>query len=657
LTLRFRPLVLVASVLLLTPLLVYTDLAAVGAANDQWNDWARIAWGYFQPGVGVNPNTGLHYATAGWHFFTDWDIGIYIKAIVDAEKLGILPREGDWGADYRLEKVLSFLEIRELTPDRIPYVQYDAEKFGERSSYIGETTAHPSDCANLLLALDDLRRFRPELAPRINSLVTRYNFQKLAEDSYFSGNDVYPSYVAQGYWAFGYSTPKLKPLESLGGGAFVDVYGESLPKARVTSEPFALAILEDRSTSLYRTYADRILSAQQKRYEATQKLTAFSEGVYWRPHYYVYEWIVHAIGETWVVYGGSGKINAVPIAYTKIAIAFHAIYNSQYTSLLVSELAPLQAGASGFYEGRSEEDPRGVLDVLSDKTNGMILAAARYHGTQTTTTSSISTETTTTTSSSVTTTSSAQYEFELNIEPSSLEIVRGENGTASVHLTPVGEFAEEVTLAVVGVPDGMSYSLDQTQATPPATVGLHVTSSTETPLGAYTVNVTATGGGLFRLASAALTVRSRTTIAVQLSTQSVNVSETVIITGLTQPARLAAITLLVSCDGSTWTQLTVVNSAQDGSFYAEYSPAQHGACMIKARAGEGDYYLPSESDPVGLTVVPEFPNVTIAIVTSLMLALLLARAGRLKRRATGGSVFPLAADELSTGAKFGSRRI
>ena len=246
-----KPLALVWIALLLSPLLVYVDAATVGAAYDPWNDWARVAWGYFQPGVGVSSHTGLHYAASGWYFFTDWDLGVYIKAITDAEKLGIVARGGEWGADYRLEKVLGFLETRELV-DGVPYVQYDADT-GIPSGYIGKQTAHPSDCANLLLALDDLRRFRPDLAARINSLVTRYNFQKLADHSYFSADDIYPSYVAQGYWAFGYSTLKLKPLESLGDGTFVDVYGESLPKARLTSEPFALAILEDRATSLYRT--------------------------------------------------------------------------------------------------------------------------------------------------------------------------------------------------------------------------------------------------------------------------------------------------------------------------------------------------------------------------------------------------------------------
>ena len=38
---------------------------------------AANAWAYFQPGVGVDANTGLPYA-GGTNFtgFTDWDLGV-----------------------------------------------------------------------------------------------------------------------------------------------------------------------------------------------------------------------------------------------------------------------------------------------------------------------------------------------------------------------------------------------------------------------------------------------------------------------------------------------------------------------------------------------------------------------------------------------------
>jgi hypothetical protein len=88
---------------------------------------AKNAWNYFQPGVGVNPATGLHYGSLNWHYSTDWDAGGYIQAVLDAEHLGILSKSGTWGADYRIDKVLAFLETRELDSNNLSYASYRSE--------------------------------------------------------------------------------------------------------------------------------------------------------------------------------------------------------------------------------------------------------------------------------------------------------------------------------------------------------------------------------------------------------------------------------------------------------------------------------------------------------------------------------------------------
>lgn len=577
-------------------IMILVALAFVGneisnaESSDNWVGWANTAWKYFQPEIGVNSNTGLHYATSGWHRFTDWDLGVYIEAMIDAEKLGILGRDGTWGANYRLDKILGFLESRQLSSDGLPFAQYDAET-GHVPSDIGTRTAHPSDCGRLLLSLDDLRVFRPDLTARIGSLVARHNFQALAESSYFAGNDIYPVYLAQGYHAFGFSTPRLRSVESLGGGSYVSVYGESLPKAWVTTEPLLSAILENRSVHVrYRTYSDRVFSAHQKRYEATGNLTAFSEGSYWGPYYYVYEWVVNALGETWTVYA-SEKIHAVPLVYSKIAFAFHAIYHNQYTNLLVSQLSPLQSSSpsGGYYEGKSEEGA--TLSVLSDKTNGMILAAARYYLTH-----------------------ESQPTFELSFQPSSLSVIKGGNSTLFVQLTPIGGFGDPVTLTVMDVPSGVSCQLGQSQATPPATVSLQVTASIEMSVGTYEIGVSGVSSSVSKQSLATLTIRSTTSTTIQLSTHTANVSEAVEILGSAQPPRTATIVFLVSFNGSTWTPLTTVNSHENGTFRTEFSPLEPGAYMIKAQAAESEYYLSSESEPVTVTAVSEFSSVFVLAI-------------------------------------------
>ncbi len=365
-------LLLLASLFYFVPSQIVPTTDDTDADVADWADWAEVAWRYFQPGVGVSFETGLHYARADWQRFTDWDLGVYISAIICAERLGIISREGSWGSDYRLERVLSFLETRAITSDGLPYAQYDANT-GRVPDDLGNQAAHASDVANLLLSLDDLRSNRPDLSSRIESVVARYNFDFFAQSSYFAANDIYPFYAAQGYWAFGFSTPQLRDLADLGGGSTVDVYGEAIPQADITSEPLMLAVLSDRANDLYRTYADRVFSAQQKRYELTGTLTAFSEGAYLAPQYYIYEWIVTGTGESWVITAG-GVVDVPEVVYTKIAFAFHVVYDNNYTQLLVDEVSSL-ATDNGFLDGILES---GTVAVLSDKTNGMILQAACY---------------------------------------------------------------------------------------------------------------------------------------------------------------------------------------------------------------------------------------------------------------------------------------
>src|SRR3990172_11093608 len=86
-------------------------------ATAYWLSLAKNAWNYFQPGKGVDAATGLHQASLDWPYFTDWDLGLYIQTIIDAEKVGTLDPDGAWGSNDRLEKILIFLETRELTVD------------------------------------------------------------------------------------------------------------------------------------------------------------------------------------------------------------------------------------------------------------------------------------------------------------------------------------------------------------------------------------------------------------------------------------------------------------------------------------------------------------------------------------------------------------
>ena len=62
-----------------------------------WKTVAANAWQYFQPGNGVDRSTGLPKASLFFPYFTDWDLGVYIQAIIDANKTGLIGYDGDWG--------------------------------------------------------------------------------------------------------------------------------------------------------------------------------------------------------------------------------------------------------------------------------------------------------------------------------------------------------------------------------------------------------------------------------------------------------------------------------------------------------------------------------------------------------------------------------
>ncbi len=138
-----------------------------------WRDVATNAWRYFQPGMGVDPNTGLPRAGGtDSPNFTDWDLGVYIQAVIDANKTGLIGTEDDWTASARLERVAKFLETRDLNPFGYPFWFYQAKDGKEYTANVASGPVDGVDTGRLFVALNNLRIFNSSLAPRINALVT-----------------------------------------------------------------------------------------------------------------------------------------------------------------------------------------------------------------------------------------------------------------------------------------------------------------------------------------------------------------------------------------------------------------------------------------------------------------------------------------------------
>jgi hypothetical protein len=235
-----------------------------------WKKIAENAWAFYKPGVGVDPDTGLPYA-AGVNFkaFTDWDLGIYIQATVDASKLGLIKKDGNWGFNDRINKVLTFCETRELNNASYPYWFYQAAdgKIFHQNSDVENYTADVADTGRLLVALNNLRTYDSSVANRVNNLVfnvygNRSDYEGLVEavkGDCTASKSVYTYYVAYGFacfWPDQMQNATSIILDNIYASGNVTVNGVLLPKASLTSDVLLALLFEtspnDRLTDLDR---------------------------------------------------------------------------------------------------------------------------------------------------------------------------------------------------------------------------------------------------------------------------------------------------------------------------------------------------------------------------------------------------------------------
>jgi hypothetical protein len=388
---RFAYLMLLFT-LLLVPLLFGTffieqQVSPVQAASDersQWISWASKAWKYFQPGVAVNTNTGLCGASLlwGWPYFTEWDLGTYILAILDAESIGILPSAGSWGSTDRLNKIMTFLQNRELAAGNLSYVWYDA-RTGNHAWDISNGTTGVSDLGYLLITLHAVKTQRPEYASIIDKVVyERMNISQLASDpiAWRETSGVYEWYVAHGFKFFGFDRylPVQEALDTLRvilEGPMLMTYNVTLPVTDITSEPLLLAALTLPPEPGMNRLVLKAYLAQENRYHATGKFTGFSEGNTALPVFpsYVYEWIVGGSGETWKI----TPADITPIIYIKVGFGFYALFRDQYALDLINHVnATFTDFSYGYWDGVDEVGR--AANTIIDRTNGIALASARY---------------------------------------------------------------------------------------------------------------------------------------------------------------------------------------------------------------------------------------------------------------------------------------
>jgi hypothetical protein len=353
-----------------------------------WKAIAQNAWAYYQVGRGVDSTTGLPAAGYGWNYFTDWDLGVYIQAVMDAEQLGLITKTGEWGANARLEKVIRFLETRELnSTTKVPYWFYSSDGTG----YLTQNSIDVIDTGTLFVALYNLKLYEPTFASRINNFVyniynNRTDYPGLVKSIQNAGSSssIYTYYCARGFEYFWPSELKGIPEKILDNmySRTVITYGNvSLPGgAALTCEPLLYSLFYLDTNQRIKNLVNSTYFAHEAYYQATEKFVAFSEGD--SQYGFIWEWVVSPDGETWKISNGQTYIEINPIIYTKVSLSFLAIYNSTFAknmSIYLEKVSP--EPKNGYYQGADfNTDPSlaTVLDKIGGNTNALILAAAKY---------------------------------------------------------------------------------------------------------------------------------------------------------------------------------------------------------------------------------------------------------------------------------------
>jgi hypothetical protein len=358
-----------------------------------WQKIAETAWKYFSPKVGVDEKTGLPWTSTGSQYFTDWDLGVYIQALIDASKLNLTQPTGDWGFNSRIDKVLNFLETRELNNYSYPFWFYQATdaKVWHQNSDKATDPVDVVDTGRLFVALNNLRNYNNNFTARINNFVynqqgNRSNYAAIVPSLISEGNastSIYSYIICSGFASFWSSELGNVPTKILDNiyspeNGNVTINGVVVPKSSITTDVLLTAVFDINTTdSRLKTLMNQIYQAHEAYYIQTNKLRAFGEGPQLTSDWQ-WEWVVLPDGRYWTALGANYKeIELAPMIYTKVAMGFLALYNTTFSRDLCVYLERHNSEpTSGFRVGVDEQGHQ--LDGFSSQTNGLILGAALH---------------------------------------------------------------------------------------------------------------------------------------------------------------------------------------------------------------------------------------------------------------------------------------
>jgi len=314
--------------------------------------------------------------------------------------MDLIDNQGSWSSAARIDKVLTFLETRELNSNGYPFWFYQAVD-GKNFAFQSDAAKVPVDTVDtgrLFVALNNLKDFNPQWKDRINNIVynnvtgqvgKRSDYAALLPNirSESSSNSIYAYYVTSGFAYFWTEVSDVPPkiLNNIVTGDPVKFDGNTtLPKSEISCETLLNSFFELKNNPEYPKLVNltqNVYLVHEAKYNATGQYVAFSEGNCNAK--FIYEWVVLADGQKWKVTTidrSSYDIN--PIIYNKVAMSFLALYNTTFSRDMVVYLEKILPDPSlGYCDGadyNDQSDGRTVVSMIGSNTNGLILEAARY---------------------------------------------------------------------------------------------------------------------------------------------------------------------------------------------------------------------------------------------------------------------------------------
>jgi hypothetical protein len=336
-----------------------------------------------------------HYT---FQYVTAWDIASQIAATYSAHELGIIT---DATYDGRIQKLLSTLSSVPLFENSAFNRFYDAANgkmvgrdFTPSNSGFGWST---TDIGRLLTWLRILAVKQPQYSAQAQAIVNRLNYSKMIAGNTLQGVDVvngarnqyaetglgYEQYAAGGFALWGKrASNSLNPTANAGS---TNIYGVSVPidnrgTARITSEPYVMIGLETGWwNAALKDQAQRVLAAQQARYDQTGTITMVTEDALPDGPYFFYYYSVYHNGKQFVVEGpnyGTYVDNPRWVS-SKATFAWRALFPTDYTlkafNAVQAAAIPGQGWGAGVYEGTLK--PTGTPSL---NTAAVVLEAALY---------------------------------------------------------------------------------------------------------------------------------------------------------------------------------------------------------------------------------------------------------------------------------------